>query len=158
MVHGNSVDVESFPSKLAECVEEDRGDELRLAELVRDHLERSIAPFLDELTGLLLVNPIFPDEPRDHDVGFLGEVLADPPKAFRGHADRRHVRLRIHAGLSGEWAAVLRRPVGPRFARLRGNASDGCDSARPHLVERGPGLRFLLRDADARTGGAAPYR
>src|SRR3989475_11824106 len=79
MIHGNSIDVESFPSKLAECVEEDRGDELRLAELARDHLEGGIAPFLDELTGLLLPNPIFSGEPRDPALGVLREVLADPP-------------------------------------------------------------------------------
>src|SRR2546425_9493037 len=158
MVHRNSVDVESFPSKLAERVEEDRGDELCLAELARDHLESGVAPFLDVLAGLLLMNPIFSGEPCNRDVGPLGKMLANPPKTFRRDANWRHVGLRIHAGLSGERAAVLRRPVGPRFPSLRGNASDRGGRAGPHLVERGPGLRFLLREEDARIRRAEPQR
>src|SRR5438552_12177049 len=120
MVQGNFIDVESFSSKLSKRVEEDRGDELRLSELVRDHLESGVAPLLDELPSLLLVNPVFPSEPRDRDVGPFGEVLADPPEAFRSNADRRHVRLRTHASLSRKRAAVRRPPVGPRAPCIGG--------------------------------------
>src|SRR5207245_10349036 len=94
MVQGNFIDVESFSSKLSKRVEEDRGDELRLPELVRDHLESGVAPLLDELPGLLLENPVLLSEPRNRNVGPFGEVLAGPPEALRGTADSRHVRPR----------------------------------------------------------------
>src|SRR5437773_11272668 len=116
MVQGNFIDVESFSSKLSKRVEEDRGDELRLSELVRDHLESGVAPLLDELPSLLLVNPVFPSEPRDRDVGPFGGVLADPPEAFRSNADRWHLRRRIHACPSRKRSAVRRPPVAPRVA------------------------------------------
>src|SRR3989442_15999747 len=96
MVHRNSVDVESFPSKLAERVEEDRGGELCLAELARDHLESGVAPFLDVLAGRLLVYPIFSGWPFNHDAGPLGEMLANPPETFRRDRNLRDGRVRIH--------------------------------------------------------------
>src|SRR5207245_4419705 len=106
MVQGNFIDVESFSSKLSKRVEEDRGDELRLPELVRDRLESGVAPLLDELPGLLLVNPVLLSEPRNRDVGPFGEALADPPEALRGTAARRPIRTRVHGSLSRQRAAA----------------------------------------------------
>src|SRR5438046_4868015 len=148
MVDGNSVHVQGFAPQFTEVVEEDRRDEPWLTELPGDQLEQLVRPLLDELAGQLLVDRVLADDAAHGDVGPFREMLADALQAFPRNADRRHVRLRIHARLPGQGAAVRARPVRSRLSSLRGDALDRGLGSWDHLLDRGLGFRPLFGDED----------
>src|SRR5439155_19160704 len=123
-VDWDSVDVQGFAPQFAEIVEQDRRDGPRLAEFAGDQLEQLIRSLLDQLAGLLLVDRVLADEAAHRDVGPFGKMLADALESFPRDADRRHVRLWVHARLPGQGTAVHARPVRSRLSGLRRDASD----------------------------------
>src|SRR2546427_8625123 len=106
VIQRNSIDVKPFAAKLAERVQEHGSDEGRFSELPRNRLEGMMTPFLDELSGLLLMDPELPSESRNGYLWLLRQVLADFSESVRRDPNRGHVGLRIHPRFAREGTAV----------------------------------------------------